>query len=279
MNNNTTSTNRRDTLISKDGTIINYYITGSGPGLILIHGVLSMPGNYSELASLLGENFTVYSIERRGRGLSGPQGDNYSLLKECEDVEALQKQTQASYLFGHSYGGLIALEAGRNNKTFKKIAVYEPAVIVDAAIDMSWAPAYQKYMAKKKYLDAFAVFSIATGPGNAQKTPLWLMKIMLPFFVKKTERMQMYNMLPANLLEHQEVADKNNTYQNYKEVSAMVLLMSGGKSGLGWVDKAIKTLAQVLPASKLMKFTKLDHFGPDKTGPAEIARELKDYFK
>lgn len=59
----------------------------------------------------------------------------------------------------------------------------------------------------------------------------------------------------------------------------MVLLMSGGKSGLKWVDKAIKTSVDVLPASKVMKFTKLDHFGPDKTGPAEIARELKDYFK
>jgi pimeloyl-ACP methyl ester carboxylesterase len=272
------SAQQTDTVVSKDGTIINYQITGTGPGLILIHGVLSSAANYRALAELLGENFTVYSIERRGRGLSGPQGDDYSIEMECEDIDALQGQTQATYLFGHSYGGLIALETARRNKTFKKIAVYEPGVSIDGSINISWMPEYQKLLAQKKYLDAFAVFSITAGPENAQKTPLWLMKILLPFFIKKEGRDQKYSLLPANLLEHKQVAAKDNSYKNYREISASVLLMTGGKSGLKWVDKAIKTLSEVLANSKVIKFTRLNHFGPDETGPEEVAREVKEYF-
>jgi predicted alpha/beta superfamily hydrolase len=46
-------------------------------------------------------------------------------------VLALQAATGASFLVGHSYGGLIALEVARNNKDFNKIAVYEPGVSID----------------------------------------------------------------------------------------------------------------------------------------------------
>lgn len=278
INNNTISIRNHGIATSKDGTIISYHTTGSGPGLILIHGVLSTSAHYRALAEFLGKNFTVYSIDRRGRGLSGEQGDDYSIVKECEDIEALRQQTGAIYLFGHSYGGLIALEVTRSNRQFKKIAVYEPGVSVDGSISIDWIPAYQKYMAADKYLNAFAVFSIGAGPENARKTPLWLMKLLLPFFVKKPEREEMYSLLPANLLEHKAVASRDNMYENYQQISADVLLMYGGKSNLRWVDKAIKTLSEVLPVSEKRKFPKLDHFGPDKTGPEVIAENLTKFF-
>ena len=60
-------------------------------------------------ARALSEHFAVHNIERRGRGESGPQGEDYSIVKECEDVLALQAKTGASLLVGHSYGGLVAL--------------------------------------------------------------------------------------------------------------------------------------------------------------------------
>lgn len=277
-NNNTKSVPYPTTVTSKDDTTISYQTTGNGPGLILIHGVLSQAANYKELAALLGKDFTIYSVERRGRGLSGPQGEGYSIIKECEDIESLQKQTGASYLFGHSYGGLVALEVARNNKAFQKIAVYEPGVSIDGSIAVNWMPEYEIFMAKRKYLDALAVFSIGAGPENARKTPLWLMKILLPLFIRKREKQQMYGLLPANLLEHKEVANRNNAYKHYRQVSASVLLMFGGKSKLIWVTKAISALSLVLPSSEIKEFPELDHFGPDKTGPVDIAQAVTAYF-
>ena len=112
------------TVRSKDGTTISYLSLGTGPAVLVVPGVLSMASDYAAFTGALAEQFTVHTIERRGRGESGPQGDDYSMVKECEDVLALQQKTGASFLVGHSYGGLVALEVGRLNKAFTKIAYH-----------------------------------------------------------------------------------------------------------------------------------------------------------
>jgi pimeloyl-ACP methyl ester carboxylesterase len=266
------------TVRSRDGTTISYRTVGHGPAVIVIPGAMSTADGYAAFADALGENFTIHTIERRGRGLSGPQGDHYGIGKECEDVAALRDATGARYLVGHSYGGLVALEAARNNAALTKIAVYEPGVSVDGRISMAWVPRYRQRLAERKYLDAFAEFAIATGPQRAHKTPRWMMRLVLLLMMRAERRQRLYRLLPANLLEHQEVARLDDTYHNYREVSAPTLLMFGGRSGLTWVASAIDRLAQVLAASEPRKFPKLDHFGPDQKGPREVAEAVKQYF-
>jgi pimeloyl-ACP methyl ester carboxylesterase len=151
-------------------------------------------------------------------------------------------------------------------------------VSVDGLISMTWVPRYRQRLAERKYLDAFAEFSIAAGPQRAQKTPSWMMKLVLVLTMRATRRQKLYRLLPANLLEHQEVARLDNTYHNYREVSAPTLLMFGGRSGLTWVAPAIKRLSEVLSASEPRAFPKLNHFGPDQKGPREVAEAVKQYF-
>jgi pimeloyl-ACP methyl ester carboxylesterase len=266
------------TVRSRDGTTISYRTVGHGPAVIVIPGAMSTADDYAAFADALGETFTVHTIERRGRGRSGPQGDHYGIGKECEDVAALRDETGARYLVGHSYGGLVALEAARNNPALTKLAVYEPGVSVDGLISMTWVPRYRQRLAEGKDLDAFAEFSIATGPQRARKTPRWMMRLVLLLMLRAERRQQLYRLLPANLLEHQEVARLDNTYHNYREVSAPTLLMLGGRSGLTWVAPAIERLAEVLAASEPREFPKLDHFGPDQKGPREVAEAVKQYF-
>jgi pimeloyl-ACP methyl ester carboxylesterase len=124
---------------------------------------MSTADDYAAFADALAKSFTVHTIERRGRGRSGPQGDHYGIGKECEDVAALRDATGARYLVGHSYGGLVALEAARDNPALTKMAVYEPGVSVDGLISMTWIPRYRQRLAEHKYLDAFAEFSIRPG--------------------------------------------------------------------------------------------------------------------
>lgn len=265
-------------VVSRDGTTVSYRTVGGGPPVIVIPSAMSTADNYAAFASALAENLTVHTIERRGRGLSGPQGEHYAIDKECEDVAALRDETGARYLVGHSYGGLITLEAARNNTALTKIAVYEPGVSVDGLISMTWVPRYRQRLAEHRYLDAFAQFGIAVGPQRAQKTPSWMMKLVLLLLIRAARRQQMYRLLPANLLEHQEVARLDNTYHNYREVSAPTLLMFGGRSGLTWVAPAIERLSEVLPVSERRGFPKLNHFGPDQKGPREVAQAVKQYF-
>jgi pimeloyl-ACP methyl ester carboxylesterase len=112
----------------------------------------------------LSQHVMVHTIERRGRGESGRRGDDYSIVKECEDVLALQAETGAGYLVGHSYGGLVALELARNNKAFRKIAVYEPGVSIDGSMPTAWMPGYAKKIAEKRNVDALVEFTLADAP-------------------------------------------------------------------------------------------------------------------
>ena len=273
-----TSTDTTHAVLSQDGAKISYLTMGSGPSVLVIPGALSMAADYAAFASALAEHFTVHIIERRGRGKSSPQGDDYSMIKECEDVFALQQKIGASLLVGHSFGGLVALEVARNNPSVTKLAVYEPGVSIDGSIPMDWMPGYEKKLAEKKYLDAFVEFSLGVGPERARNTPPWLMKLLLPLFLSSHERKLMFGLLPENLREHHEVARLDSSYENYREIAADVLLMYGGKSNTTWVDLSMERLAAVLPRSETKEFPKLDHFGIDKKAPREVAEVIGAYF-
>src|SRR6266436_2019565 len=174
----TTAIDTIHTVLSKDGTTIGYLSIGGGPSVLVLPGVLSMAADYAAFARALAEHFTVHTIERRGRGASGPQGDEYSMVKECEDVLALRAETGASLLVGHSYGGLVALEVARNNTALTKIAVYEPGVSIDGSMPRDWIPGYEKKLAENKDLDALVEFTLADAPPPLSKTPPWLMKLL-----------------------------------------------------------------------------------------------------
>src|SRR5258708_2270233 len=259
---------------SSDGTTISYRTVGQGPALILIPGALSMAVDYSDLANALASAFRVHTIERRGRGLSGPQGPHYGMARECEDVAAVQVATGAQYLFGHSYGGLVALETARKNRGVRKLAVYEPGVSVDGLIPMGWIAAYERRLSQNRPLDAFVEFCIAFAPESAQRMPRWVMKVGLLIVLGRQERESRLRLLARGLLEHKEVARLDNSFANYREVAAPALLMSAAKAGGKWVEAAIGRLSQVLPVSEQRTFPRLDHFGPDKTGPRDVAQAL-----
>jgi pimeloyl-ACP methyl ester carboxylesterase len=263
---------------SLDGATISYLTVGSGPAALVIPGALSMAAGYHRFASALAKHFTVHIIERRGRGLSSPQGDDYGMRKEVEDVAAIQRQTGAALLVGHSYGGLIALEAARALPAITRVAVYEPGVSIDGSIPMGWMPGYQRKLAEQRRLDAFIEFSLGIGPDRARNTPPWLMKLMLPFFINAHERHTMLGLLPQNLREHQEVARLDSSYQRYREINADVLLMYGGKSGARWVNLAMERLPGVLARSATQAFPKLNHFGIDKQDPAAVAETVSAFF-
>jgi len=263
---------------SRDGTTISYLSIGGGPSVLVIPGVLSMAADYATFARALAEHFTVHTIERRGRGESGPQGDDYSIVKECEDVLALQAETGASLLVGHSYGGLVALEVARNNTALTKIAVYEPGVSIDGSMPIDWMPGYEKKLAEKKDSDALVECALGVGPEHLRKTPHWLMKLGLLLFINSHERQQMLGLLHENVREWREIARLDSSYENYREIAADVLLMYGGKSDSKAVNLAMERLAAILPHTETKEFPKLDHFGIERTAPREVAKAVNDYF-
>jgi pimeloyl-ACP methyl ester carboxylesterase len=265
------------TVSSLDGTAISYLTTGRGPPVIVVPGVLSAARDLAAFASALGKTHTVHTVERRGRGLSGPQGGDYSMTKECEDIAAVQIATHSDLIFGHSYGGLIALEVALMSNCFLKVAVYEPGVSVGGSIALGWVAAYESMLAKGKSIDAFATFSVSAGPRRTRKTPVWLMKLLLPVILKPADRRPMFNLLPANLREHQVIGQLDDSYRRYQRIKADVFAMCGGRSDLDWVAPAMRALVEALPSVVVRKFPKLDHFGPIKPGLLEVAQAVSSF--
>ncbi len=116
-----------ETVTSHDGTIIGYRALGQGPGLLIVHGGAGRSEYFLPLAQLLADRYTVYVMDRRGRGLSGLQGADYHIEQEYADVIALVEQTSIPYVFGHSYGGTVALGAALT-RLLPKLALYEPGL-------------------------------------------------------------------------------------------------------------------------------------------------------
>lgn len=136
------------TVTSKDGTKIGYTRTGEPgagrPGIVLVHGMATSVERWEPVLPRLAETFTVYAMDRRGRGLSGDNAA-YSLDREFEDVASLVDRASdeaggtGAYLFGHSYGGLCALHGALLTPNVKRLAVYEPYVAETPATETSAA--------------------------------------------------------------------------------------------------------------------------------------------
>lgn len=119
-----------ETITSTDGTPIAYERTGNGPPLVLVHGGTADHTRWEPVRPALAEHFTVYAIDRRGRGESG-DADEYSLEREFEDVAAIVNAIAESViLLGHSYGALCSLGAALRTDNLHKLVLYEPPLPV-----------------------------------------------------------------------------------------------------------------------------------------------------
>lgn len=113
------------TVSSRDGTRIAFWRSGSGPSLLLVHGATAdHTTTWRFVLPALERRFTVYAMDRRGRGGSGDSPD-YDLQREAEDVAAVAEAVGAVDVVGHSYGALCALEAALLTPNIGRLVLYE----------------------------------------------------------------------------------------------------------------------------------------------------------
>lgn len=114
------------TVTSRDSTRIAFWRSGNGPSLLLVHGTTANhTTTWRLIRPKLEQLFTVYAMDRRGRGESGDSPD-YDLLREAEDVAAVIDAIGGPVnVVGHSYGALCALEAARVTANLHRLILYE----------------------------------------------------------------------------------------------------------------------------------------------------------
>ena len=119
----------QETVTSEDGTRIAGWRSGEGPPLVLVHGTAADHGRWKPVLPAFEERFTIFAVDRRGRGRSGDSDAAYALEREFEDVAVVVDSLGESVtLLGHSYGALCALEAALLTGNVRKLVLYDPGI-------------------------------------------------------------------------------------------------------------------------------------------------------
>ena len=270
-------------VFSADGTPIGYRRLGAGPGLILLSGGYLAAQHYMRLASALADAFTVYVPDRRGRGVSGPPGDQYGMDRECEDVAALLAESGAEFLFGHSSGGLIALEAGLTLPQVTRLAVFEPPLSEHGSISSAWIGEFDRQVARGKPAAALAAFLEADHLIPAWWPPPLLVALLALYLRWEKRRVEppdvsIESLLPLQRLDGLLVAELDSSRQCMAGMTAEVLLLGGEKSPR-FLREVLDALHGTLPRSQRIELPRMGHEGPSSDGqPDRVAQALRTFF-
>lgn len=102
------------------------------PLVVLVHGSMDRAAGLRRLGRRLADRFTVLRYDRRGYGGSAALGPPYGVTEQVRDLAGLLDGTvsgrggPAALVFGHSYGGNVALAlADRRPDLVEAVAIYE----------------------------------------------------------------------------------------------------------------------------------------------------------
>jgi pimeloyl-ACP methyl ester carboxylesterase len=124
-----------DHVTSKDGTRIGFQRSGSGPPLVLVHGASADHTRWAPVLPALEGRFTVYGVDRCGRGLSGDHKP-YALEREYEDIAAVVESIGDPVdILGHSFGAFCVMEASLLTQHLRRVVLYEPVFPARAPVD------------------------------------------------------------------------------------------------------------------------------------------------
>lgn len=273
-----TTVDGRSVVISPDGTSIGYTSYGRGSGVVLVAGALHSGHHYEKLAVALADAFTVHAIDRRGRPGSGPQRPDHDIESECADVAAVLEKTGSSQLFGHSSGGVVALQTALRTKV-AKVAVYEPPVMfADSRAPVPDLAGIEKAVAEGRKPDAFAILAKGEG-GPIQLLPMPALRMLFRMASKAAEPpvadyIDAVGTYPA---EQRMIMDLADNSDGYRSVRAETLVILGGRTGRQ-LARSARFLAETIPSARLEVMRGLGHDAPDEKAPERVADALRTFF-
>jgi pimeloyl-ACP methyl ester carboxylesterase len=235
---------------AKDGTHIAYERSGTGPPLVLIHGTGIDHTYWTPLVPELEQHFTVYTVDRRGRGQSGDT-QPYAIQHEFDDVAAVVDSIPGTVgLLGHSYGALCSLEAALLTTHIHKLALYEPPVYT--TVEVSYPP------------DILDRFNALLEAGNAEEALLMVYEVgQTP-----TNELDLLRSLPswqarvlaAHTIPREVMGVKNYSFDpgRFRDLKTPILFLLGSESPPVY-KAATEALHVSLPHSRIALLPNQQH--------------------
>ncbi len=243
---------------SSDGFWASAFDQGRGPvTVIIVGGGLDDGRGYARLASRLSNRYRVLRILRRQyRADAGPWRP-VDIEDEVADVVALARTvTTPCYLFGHSSGAVVALEAAvAAPDRFGALAVFEPAIDLD---DLPLGRR-ESTLAARRAVDA----------GRAgQALEIFLRDMVgMPPLVAKLSRVLWLSprfrsqLIPGQIADQEAVEHLGDRLTAYAGITQHVLVVVGTKSP-EHLPRRAELLQDKLRSSELRRMDGASHGAP-----------------
>lgn len=251
---------------SADGTTIAFDRLGAGPAVILLPGGSVDRQSNAGLAALLATDFTVYNVDRRGRGDSGDTLP-YAVEREFEDIEAVVDEAGGSAaLYGSSSGAALAMQAAaRLGPRISRLVMWEVPYFVDPAArpPADHVEQYDRMLAEGRRADAVEYFMAK------------IVRLPAEFVAfAKTQPFFAANEKIAHTLPYdgRVMADYEPPLDIAARVTAPALLLAGGAS-FPFMRETAEILANAMPNGRTELLDGQEH----NVDPAALAPAMKRF--
>jgi pimeloyl-ACP methyl ester carboxylesterase len=246
--------------VSSAGTSIAVWRSGSGPSLVLVHGTTADHTRWARVSEGFEANFTVFAMDRRGRGGSG-DAETYSIAEEGEDIEAVVRMAKGPVtLLGHSYGALCCLEAALRLPDLHRLVLYEPPLPLGLEIVSPEVRAELTQLLERNERDAALAFffrEVVRVPQHQLEamrgSPAWAGRVAAAHTLAREIRVE---------------ADYQLNTDRLRALRTPTLLLLGGDSP-AYFSEAVHELDRTIPNSTVRILAGQQHIAMD-TAPDEF---------
>lgn len=255
------------TVQSADGTEVRAYDEGQGRPIVMLHPGLDDGTRPKRVASHLIGEFRVLRIIRRQYRLDLKPRPT-TVAQEVEDVLAVAEALGGQVLlYGHSDGGVVALEAlAAAPHLFSGGVIYEPAAVIDADEPLAGKDGAvlnegRAYLAQGKPGKAIGVFLRHTIELPAWQA--WAAATLVGLVPR-------YRRLVGAQLDSLEALDRLGVrLDTYAQISVPTVLL-GGDRGPAHIARRLNAVAAAMPQAQKVVMPGRDH-GADLKAPKEVA--------
>jgi pimeloyl-ACP methyl ester carboxylesterase len=241
---------------------------GTGPLLLLIAGGLGDAGEYASAADTLADEFTVVTYDRRCNSRStGDRAADTVVAQQARDAAAIieAQARDKALVFGHSGGGIIALELAAIRPDLIDFLVVHEAPVIELLPDVEkWRRFVDDISAKTEREGAMAAMiafaSELTMEPGATPPPEFFQRSMgnIEFFFKHEYR-------PLTLY--------TPDLERIRDNGVRMVMACGLGSGDAYYARATRVLAEKL-GCEYAEFP--GHHNVSLDAPKEFAKALKD---
>lgn len=266
----------RSLKIAADGVSIGLRERGAGAPVLLVHGTGLSSRYWSPLAAQIADRYRAVTVDLLGYGDTDAWtgGDDFHFTRDRDVLlAALEVQGEPSHVVGHSYGGMLALQAALARPDLvRSLVLYEPV-----AFGVLHSAGHAAGLGDLERVDLDgSMLDLSQGGGEA-----WLRRFVDYWngpgaFDAMTElaRRALVQAGRKAFLEVRSNMLDRTSHEDYAGIHAPVLLLCGADSPLA-ARAAAEVLDRALARAQSLEIAGAGHLGPfthgEVVGPAILA--------